>query len=212
MNRRFYVCPTCKRPSSTMTLTGRRYRPTSEVLLSRPYLDVVGAEILSCPCGRLLTWFEMEKLSIPPLLKARGVTGTKSFSIPHSQVELIVDEWLETLTPMQDRIINGVCTGLDGIVGRRAHLRGFEVHGVVPFDRSRVCPDFKEWCSSWEEMPEGTDYMDRNDQLVAWSDDLTAFPRTSIEELRSGTWATVRRAQKKGIPVTIIPLNTRGAV
>ena len=49
-------------------------------------------------------------------------------------------------------------------------------------------------------------YMARNDRLVEYADVLLAFPLTEEEEVRSGTWATVRRARKVGIPVEIYPV------
>lgn len=49
-------------------------------------------------------------------------------------------------------------------------------------------------------------YMARNDALVANADILIAFPQGPQEVLRSGTWATVRRAIKKGIPVQVHPV------
>ena len=50
-------------------------------------------------------------------------------------------------------------------------------------------------------------YMRRNDRLVEACTRLVALPRTSREELRSGTWATIRRARKAGVPVDIYPLS-----
>lgn len=61
-------------------------------------------------------------------------------------------------------------------------------------------------------------YMARNDAMVAHGRDyLTggtatclAFPHTAKEAARgvsAGTWATVRRARKAGIPVEVFPLN-----
>jgi len=50
-------------------------------------------------------------------------------------------------------------------------------------------------------------YMKRNDRIVYHSDVLLAFPRKGTEELRSGTWATIRRGRNKGIPVWVYPLN-----
>lgn len=49
-------------------------------------------------------------------------------------------------------------------------------------------------------------YMKRNDALVEHCDVLLAFPRTTQEQLRSGTWSTVRRARKAGKEVRIYPL------
>ena len=50
-------------------------------------------------------------------------------------------------------------------------------------------------------------YMARNDETIRRSDVLIAFPETPHEETRSGTWATVRRARKKGIPIYFFPLD-----
>jgi hypothetical protein len=51
-------------------------------------------------------------------------------------------------------------------------------------------------------------YMARNEVLVAPpTDQLLAFPPTRIEELRSGTWATVRRARKQLVHVSYFPLD-----
>jgi hypothetical protein len=49
-------------------------------------------------------------------------------------------------------------------------------------------------------------YMKRNDELVAQCDVLLAFPRSAKEELRSGTWATIRRARKAGKEIRLFPL------
>jgi predicted Rossmann fold nucleotide-binding protein DprA/Smf involved in DNA uptake len=62
-----------------------------------------------------------------------------------------------------------------------------------------------------EYVPKGHDrgasYMLRNDRLVAHADILLAFPETGVEQIRSGTWSTVRRARKAGIGVHITPLS-----
>ena len=50
-------------------------------------------------------------------------------------------------------------------------------------------------------------YMKRNDLTVSLIGELLAFPRTSEEERRSGTWAAIRRARKKRIPVHFFPLD-----
>lgn len=154
--------------------------------------------------GDKFTWTEKDVLIIPPKLQPRGVTGTH---FPPRGSGRFVEEWLSTLDRTRDFVVCGVCIGIDEMVGRRAYERGFNVRGVVPFNRSRVARDFRVWCSSYQELPSGTDYMDRNQELVNQVIDLTAFSRTPDEELRSGTWATVRRARARGIPVTIIDLS-----
>lgn len=52
-------------------------------------------------------------------------------------------------------------------------------------------------------------YMKRNDALIADADVLLAFPQGEVEQIRSGTWATVRRARKRGMDVRIYPLDSQ---
>ncbi len=47
-------------------------------------------------------------------------------------------------------------------------------------------------------------YLERNRRIVDESEVLVACPRSAVEELRSGTWATVRYARKRGVPVYLI--------
>ena len=49
-------------------------------------------------------------------------------------------------------------------------------------------------------------YMDRNDLLVEHCDVLLSYPKTPDEELRSGTWATVRRARKAAREIRVFPV------
>ena len=56
-------------------------------------------------------------------------------------------------------------------------------------------------------MPRHTGPLDRNTKMVEVSTHQVAFPETQVEELRSGTWSTIRRARKKGIPTYFYPLN-----
>jgi predicted Rossmann fold nucleotide-binding protein DprA/Smf involved in DNA uptake len=68
------------------------------------------------------------------------------------------------------------------------------------------------WAVEYVGVPPGSHrgisaaYMARNDRLVSHADTLIAFPAIATEQLRSGTWATIRRARKAGVPVRIYPL------
>jgi hypothetical protein len=53
-----------------------------------------------------------------------------------------------------------------------------------------------------EEKP--VPYLARNDNIVASVRVLLAAPNSMTENLRSGTWATIRYARKKGIPIYIV--------
>jgi hypothetical protein len=50
-------------------------------------------------------------------------------------------------------------------------------------------------------------YMNRNALLVSKIDRLLAFPETPKMELRSGTWATIRRARDAGVEIWFYPLD-----
>jgi acetylornithine deacetylase/succinyl-diaminopimelate desuccinylase-like protein len=47
-------------------------------------------------------------------------------------------------------------------------------------------------------------YIDRNHDIVDSSEIVLAAPGESTEQLRSGTWATIRYAKKKGKPLIIV--------
>ena len=51
-------------------------------------------------------------------------------------------------------------------------------------------------------------YLKRDEALVTYGDVLIAFPSTTKWQPRSGTWATIRRANLIDIPICIIPLDT----
>jgi len=64
-------------------------------------------------------------------------------------------------------------------------------------------PSKRAFCKGdfiYEVMP----YMERNDDIVFYSHALVATPKRSEVRIGSGTWATIRRARKKGIPIYII--------
>ena len=49
----------------------------------------------------------------------------------------------------------------------------------------------------------------RNRAIVAASDILIAAPESDTEQQRSGTWATVRYARQKGIPIVMLSRGTK---
>src|SRR4051812_7810698 len=64
-------------------------------------------------------------------------------------------------------------------------------------------PGQRSWCQGDEILPP-KDYIPRNHDIVNASDEVLATPSGYVEELRSGTWATIRYAKEVGKPVTII--------
>lgn len=72
----------------------------------------------------------------------------------------------------------------------------------------RIHPPYKgtkrAYCKEWNEILPGKDYLVRNRDIVAGVDCLIACPAEYDEQLRSGTWATVRYARERGIPIYVI--------
>lgn len=97
---------------------------------------------------------------------------------------------------------HGDCIGADAMVHDIA-LKQF------PHWRIRLHPPEDPKSRAFCHLREGKDdtyaerpYLLRNGDIVQAADILIAMPRRiHEEELRSGTWATVRRARKKGIEV-----------
>lgn len=92
---------------------------------------------------------------------------------------------------------HGDCIKMDAWVAEAAKAIGFRLICHPPaneykraFVQSHVVSDRKP-------------FLDRNHDIVDESTILLAAPDTSQEELRSGTWATIRYARKKKIPVEI---------
>lgn len=63
---------------------------------------------------------------------------------------------------------------------------------------------FQAWNAPFKVRYEPKEYIKRDKDIVDTSDILIATPRFMYEELRSGTWATVRYAEKKNKPIVII--------
>lgn len=65
-------------------------------------------------------------------------------------------------------------------------------------------PSKRAFCEGYDEIRSAAPYLTRNGHIVAEADELLAAPESGWERQRSGTWATVRRARKKGIPILIV--------
>lgn len=70
---------------------------------------------------------------------------------------------------------------------------------TIPSKRAFCDVKYPHECFVMPELP----YLDRNRQIVDETDRLLATPK-GPEELRSGTWATIRYAKKLSRPIRII--------
>lgn len=108
-----------------------------------------------------------------------------------------------------DEFTTGGAYGIDTIAAETA-VQMFPdiVHRLcipaAPFNRSLSGPYTIQYGPVGKTQSEA--YMARNDLIVFYTDVLLAWPMTKTEELRSGTWATVRRARRLGKEVRIFPL------
>lgn len=61
-----------------------------------------------------------------------------------------------------------------------------------------------------ERMEHGTTYLHRNDRMLDFADCLMAFPKTSNEIKRSGTWHCIRQARARGLAIVVNPFEGDG--
>jgi predicted Rossmann-fold nucleotide-binding protein len=103
-------------------------------------------------------------------------------------------------------VITGGCVGVDAYVAAYAHKHGLHVHTILPFNRAQVDPLWRQHCTTYDEMPKGSNYRRRNQEIVRQSDRLYAVPRwpqNHPSSRRSGTWQTIRLARAANKPCYI---------
>ncbi|MFQ5741967.1 MAG: hypothetical protein ACE5HV_00080 [Acidobacteriota bacterium] len=93
---------------------------------------------------------------------------------------------------------HGDCIGADAEF--HGICRGFKFKIIVHPPLKRIKRAF---CKGDETLP-ALPYLERNRAIVDECDELLACPYERREQLRSGTWATIRYARKTGKPVRII--------
>jgi len=97
---------------------------------------------------------------------------------------------------------HGDCVGVDEESHEIALKLSIDII-IHPPDKSYK----RAFCEHAVETREPFPYLVRNENIVKETDLLIAVPKGYKEEVRSGTWYTVRRAREKGIPIKIIHPN-----
>lgn len=92
---------------------------------------------------------------------------------------------------------HGDCVGADTQFHQLARSRGLGVTIHPPSD-----PKLRAYNDGCVLPPKP--YLERNKDIVEWSDVVLATPGERDEVLRSGTWSTIRYAKKLGKPVIIV--------
>lgn len=127
-----------------------------------------------------------------------GFTGTQGRPKPEQQMSLY--GLLHSLNIKQDLIYlhHGDCIGADELAHDLALSLGYRVVIHPPQDPSK-----RAFCEGAYGTREPKYYLDRNQAIVDECRVLIAVPKTQ-ELIRSGTWATVRRARKAKKPIYVI--------
>lgn len=95
---------------------------------------------------------------------------------------------------------HGDCIGADEEADQIARDMGVDVVIHPPSDSKKRAYCAKPGDVVWEPRP----YLERNHDIVDEGTEVIAAPRTDREELRSGTWATVRYGRRLGRKITIL--------
>lgn len=92
----------------------------------------------------------------------------------------------------------GDCIGADEQAAKGARLAGFRIIGHPPINSSKRAffPTDEEWPPA--------EYLARNKTIVNRSQEMIATPGDFEEQLRSGTWSTIRYARRVGCPCHVI--------
>jgi hypothetical protein len=102
-----------------------------------------------------------------------------------------------------DEFHHGCCVGADTQANYVAHAVGTHVvyHPPLIAEKASDLRDFPG-----DHLPPKP-YIERNHDIVDATDMLIACPAGDEEQVRSGTWATVRYARKQGKRVIVIKRN-----
>jgi hypothetical protein len=123
-----------------------------------------------------------------------GFTGTQKGMTENQRINLI-----EYMRVYAKEFHHGDCIGSDS-----------EAHEEVKKLRIPIVihPSIKEnkraFCKGYSYLKKRKSYVERNCDIVDSCEVLIACPKSEKEELRSGTWATVRYARRVGKMVVIL--------
>ena len=125
-----------------------------------------------------------------------GFTGTRKGMTFEQKKQLV--KYLLTVSKHDKEFHHGDCIGADAEAHRIAVQCGFSIYKHPPEDDS-----YRAYCFLGDEY-EPKEYLARNKDIVNTTDVLIATPKSNKEEIRSGTWSTVRYAEKNNKEVIII--------
>ena len=130
-------------------------------------------------------------------MQSLGFTGTQVGMTPEQKESVIF--FLEGCSPKA--VHHGDCIGADAEFHHLVLTCLLEVS--VHIHPPKVTAK-RAFCLGGHYWHPAKDYLVRNVDIVDQSDELLATPKEFKEEIRSGTWFTVRQARKRGKAVNII--------
>ena len=127
-----------------------------------------------------------------------GFTGTREGMIREQKRRLVI--MLLSWNPAE--VHHGCCVGSD----QQANTIAREALSIPTVGHPPTCPDWRmsDYGYACNEVRPEKPYVARDHDIVDETDCLLAAPKTDTEELRSGTWLTVRYAVKQGKRVFLI--------
>jgi len=125
-----------------------------------------------------------------------GFTGTQKGTTAEQRIRLLKFLWEEYAAITE--LHHGCCIGADVDAHYVAVLQELRTVGHPPENDSKRA--YCEVDDEWEPKP----YLVRNHDIVDVADIMFATPSGKEEELRSGTWATIRYTRKLAKPLIII--------
>lgn len=123
-----------------------------------------------------------------------GVTGTRKKVLP-AQVGTftwLIRQELERAADGRVELHHGDCIEADYLM--HCVAKGLGCRTVIHPPRD---PKYRAWCVGDEMWPE-KEYLTRNRDIVECGRIMIAMPNEDEEQLRSGTWSTIRYARKLG--------------
>lgn len=130
-------------------------------------------------------------------VKRLAFTGTRS-ELPEAQVAGLRRELERLQAEGFEVLMHGDCVGADAVAHGLALELGWSVH-MFPPNKAGM----RAMCegATWVESPQP--YLKRNRAMVERAQLLVACP-WGEEIVRSGVWATVRYARKRGVVVRVV--------
>lgn len=134
-----------------------------------------------------------------------GFTGTQAGMSDHQKRALRKAMEAASMDGIENILHHGDCIGADAEAHAIAADLGWDIIIHPPIKNGK-----RAYCSDGAIVLPPMEYLARNHEIVRTSNFIFAAPKSDDEELRSGTWATVRHARKIGKRVILLNRNEEG--